>query len=151
MLVMSQDDITRRWWGSCCWILWGVSQHWCVRPRGFGAVNTRVKTPSLNDMRAKQKAIVAKFMTFFQRKSTLVIEMYEHAFYRQKPNWEKIAEFIYSDLCKTQELRSAVKDVQFHPVKMLLFVRFSEEQIRDDIVTRIQSAEGVRWTDYRVG
>ena len=66
-----------------------------LRPRGFGAVNTRVKTPSLNDMRAKQKAIVAKFMTFFQRKFTLVIELYEHAFYRHKPNWEKIAEFIY--------------------------------------------------------
>ena len=70
-----------------------------LRPRGF--VNTRVETPSLNDMRAKQKAIVAKFMTFFQRKSTLVIELYEHAFYRHKPNWEKIAEFIYSDLCMT--------------------------------------------------
>ena len=70
---------------------------------------------------------MAKFINFFQRKSTLVIEMYEHTFYRQKPNWDKIAEFIYSDLCKTQELRSAVKDVQFHPLKMLLFVRFSKE------------------------
>ena len=37
-----------------------------LRPRGF--VNTRVESPSLNDMRAKQKAIVAKF--------TQVIEMY---------------------------------------------------------------------------
>ena len=122
------------------------------RYRGFGgqAVNTRVETPSLNDMRAKQKAIVSKFMTFFQRKSTLVIELYEHSFYRQKPNWDKIAEFIYSDLCKTQELRGAVKDVQFHPVKMLLFVRFSDEQFRDDVVSRIQSSEGVIWTDYRV-
>ena len=85
---------------------------------------------------------MAKFMNFFQRKSTLVIEMYEHTFYRQKPNWDKISEFIYSDLCKTQELRSAVK--------MLLFVRFIEEHFLDEIVTKIQSAESVRWTDFRV-
>ena len=120
------------------------------RPRGFGAVNTRVETPSLNDMRAKQKAIVAKFMTFFQGKSTLVFEMYEHAFYSQKPNWDKIAEFIYSDLCKTQELRSAVKDVQFHPVKKLLFMKFSEERWRDAVMNRVQSPGGVKWSGYGV-
>ena len=122
------------------------------RDIGFGAqtMTARIDTPSLSDMRAKQKAIVAKFMTFFQRKSTLVIEMYQHSFFKEKPNWDRIADFIYSDLCRTQELRSAIKDVQFHPVKMLLFVRFSEEKFRDDIVTRLQSAEGVRWNAYNV-
>ena len=49
-----------------------------------------------------------------------------------------------------QELRKAVKDVQFHSVKMLLFIRFSEEEFRDDIVANLQSAEGVIWSDYRV-
>ena len=109
------------------------------RMRGFGA---RFETPSLNDMRAKQGAIVAKFMTFFQRKCTLVVEMYQNSFYKQKPNWDKIADFIYNDLCNTAELRKGVIDVQFHPVKMLLFIRFGEEKLRDETVTRLQSAEG---------
>ena len=83
------------------------------RNRGFGMGQGRVETPSLNDMRAKQGAIVAKFMTFFKRKSTLVIEMYETAFYKQKPNWDRIAEFVYSDLCQTAELRKAVQRRDF--------------------------------------
>ena len=44
------------------------------RRRGFW--QNRFETPSLNEMKAKQGAIVAKLMTFFQRKCTLVIEMY---------------------------------------------------------------------------
>ena len=122
------------------------------RVRGFNGQYTanRFETPSLNEMRAKQGAIVAKFMTFFKRKSTLVIEMYETSFYRQKPNWDKIADFIHNDLCNTSELRKGVMDVQFHPVKMLLFIRFSEESLRDATVARLQSAEGVTWSDYRV-
>ena len=120
------------------------------RSRGFGSAARRIETPSLNDMRAKQNAIVAKFMTFFQRKCSLVIEMYEGSFYRQKPNWDRIAEFIYNDLCNTPELRQSVQDVQFHPVKMLLFIRFNDEQLRDDTVTRLQSSVGVTWTEYRV-
>ena len=78
-----------------------------VSNRGQG----RLETPSLNHMRAQQGAIVAKFFTFFKRKSTLVVEMYETAFYKQKPNWERIAEFVYSDLCKNEDQRRAVKDV----------------------------------------
>ena len=67
--------------------------------------------------------------------------MYETSFYRQKPNWDRIADFIYSDLCNTSELRRAVQDVLFHPVKMALFIRFSEEKLRDDTVARLQSAQ----------
>ena len=77
-----------------------------------------METPTLNEMRARQGAIVAKFMTFFRRKSTLVIELYEKSFYQQKPTWDKIADFVYNDLCQTPELRKEVKDVQFHPVNV---------------------------------
>ena len=121
----------------------GVQQPW-------GAMGARMETPTLNQMKAKQGAIVAKFMTFFRRKSTLVIEMYEKSFYKQKPTWDKIADFIYSDLCQTPELRKEVKDVQFHPVKMLLFIRFSEDNFRDEILAKVQSAAGLVWSDYRV-
>ena len=111
---------------------------------------TRVETPSLNDMRAKQGALVSRFMTFFQRKFSMVVEMYEASFYRKKPDWDRIAEFIYKDLCGTPELRKEVLDVQFHPVKMLLFIKFSEEKWRDILVAKVQSAEGVVWSEYGV-
>ena len=57
-----------------------------------------------------------------------MVEMYEPAFYRQKPTMDKIADFVYRDLCNTADLRKEVKDVQFHPVKILLFMKFSEER-----------------------
>ena len=117
-----------------------------TRFRGFGGA--RMETPTMSDMRAKQGAIVARFMTFFQRKFSLVIEMYVGAFYRQKPNWDSIAEFVHTDLCNTPDLRKEVKDVQFHPVKMLLFIKFSGESCRDAVVQRVQSAEGVTWGEY---
>ena len=68
------------------------------RQRGFSDQNVpvRVETPSLNEMREKQGALVSRFMTFFQRKCSLVIEMYKTSFYRKKPDWDKIAEFIYN-------------------------------------------------------
>ena len=118
--------------------------------QGQGANNKRVETPSLNEMRAKQGAIVAKFMTFFKRRSTLVVEMYESCFYKEKPKWDQIADFVYKDLCPTDDLRKAVKDVQLHPVKMLIFIRFSDDRYRDLIVSRIRSSQGVMWSDYRV-
>ena len=89
-------------------------------------------------------------MTFFQRKCSLVVEMYEASFYRRKPDWDKIAEFVYKDLCGSAELRQHVSDVQFHPVKMLLFIKCSSEQGRDDLVAKVQSSEGVTWSEYGV-
>ena len=76
--------------------------------------------------------------------------MYETSFYRQKQNWDRITDFIYQDLCNTSELRQAVQDVQFYPVKMLLSLKYSEAQLCDDIVTKLQSAAGVIWSDYKV-
>ena len=58
-----------------------------------------LKLPRLSDMKAKQGAVIARFLTFAQRKSSLVIKLYNGAFYKQKPNWDKIANFVYSDLC----------------------------------------------------
>ena len=50
----------------------GLNPH---RARGFGDGFPRLETPRLADMKAKQGAIVAKFLTFFQRKSSLVIKL----------------------------------------------------------------------------
>ena len=97
------------------------------RPRGFAHLQrrqyqSRFEAPSVNDLRARQEATVADFLTFYQRKNTLVVDLYKHCFYKLKPNQGKIAKFIYQDLCPLPQLREAIEDVQFHPVKMLLFV-----------------------------
>ena len=120
------------------------------RQRGFDVNFPRMETPTLSDMRARQGAIVAKFLTFFQRKSSLVIELYNGVFYRQKPTWDKIADFVSGDLCTIAELRKEIKDVQYHPVKMLIFIKLSDDKYRDMLVDKLQSAEGVIWKDYGV-
>ena len=71
-----------------------------IRLKGFG-YQRRIETPSLNDMRARQGAVVSKFMTFMNRKNTLMIELYERAFYNKKPGWDLLANFVYNDLCPT--------------------------------------------------
>ena len=43
------------------------------RQRGFNW-QTRIVTPTLNDMKAKQGAVVSKFMTFMNRKNSVMIE-----------------------------------------------------------------------------
>ena len=120
------------------------------RQKGFDMQFPRIETPRLTDMKAKQSAIVARFLTFAQRKSSLVVELYNTVFYKQKPNWDKIANFVYGDLCPQSDLRREVIDVQFHPVKMLIFLKFSDDNWRDKAVERLQSSEGVIWKEYNV-
>ena len=82
------------------------------RQKGFGAAtSSRIETPTLNDMRARQGAVVGKFLNFMHRKNTIVIELYDKAFFAKRPTWENLANFIYSDLCPSADLRSEVLDV----------------------------------------
>ena len=105
------------------------------RQRGFGAATSkRIEAPTLNDMRARQGAVVGKFMNFMHRKNTIVIELYNRAFFSKRPSWESLANFIYSNLCPSADLRSEVMDVQLHPVKMMLFIKFKSENSRDQVV-----------------
>ena len=120
------------------------------RQRGFNDQFPRIETPRLADMKAKQGAVVARFLTFAQRKSSLVVELYNTVFYKQKPTWDKIANFVYSDICTTSQLRKEIVDVQFHPVKMLIFMKFKSDFWRDSIVAKLQSTEGIVWKEYGV-
>ena len=117
---------------------------------GRGGFNwqARIDTPTLNDMKAKQGAVVSKFMTFMNRKNSVMIELYERAFYNKKPGWDNLANFVYHDLCPNDQLRKSVEDVQFHPVKMIVFIKFKSEEIRDQMVDRLKT--GVLWTEYGV-
>merc|ERR550519_2509518 len=89
-------------------------------------------------------------MNFMHRKKTIVIDLYDKAFYSRRPTWESLANFVYSDLCPSADLRSEVLDVQLHPVKMMLFVKFKSENSRDQMVGRLQAQNGLKWTDYGV-
>ena len=93
---------------------------------------------------------MGKFMNFMHRKNTIVIELYDRAFYSRRPTWESLANFVYSDLCPGADLRSEVLDVQLHPVKMMLFVKFKSEDSRDQVVASLQAPNGLLWTDYGV-
>ena len=116
------------------------------RQRGFG----RIETPTLNDIQAKQGAVVSKFLTFLNRKKSLSIELYERAFYNKRPGWDQVANFIYSDLCPPDDLRQSLEDVQFHPVKMILFIKMKSEESRNQLVAKLQTPGGVLWSEYGV-
>ena len=120
-----------------------------ARQRGFN-MPQRIETPTLNDMKAKQGAIVSKFMTFMNRKESVMIELYERSFYTRRPGWDSLANFVYNDLCPTDVLRQSVQDVQFHPVKMIVFVKFKNEGAKNIIASRLQSPSGVLWSEYGV-
>ena len=117
------------------------------RQRGFNW-QSRIETSTLNDMKAKQGAVVSKFMTFMNRKNSVKIELYEKAFYNKKPGWDSMANFVYNDLCPNDLLRAGLEDVQYHPVKMIIFIKFKTEEARDAVHERLQA--GVHWTEYGV-
>ena len=100
------------------------------RQKGFGQ-RGRIETPTLNDIQAKQGAVVSKFLTFLNRKRSLMIDLYERAFYNNRPGWDQVANFIYNDLCPSNDLRQCLEDVQFHPVKMILFIKMKSEISRN--------------------
>ena len=110
------------------------------RQKGFNWQG-RIETPTLNDMKAKQGAIVSKFMTFSNRKNTAMIELYERAFYNKRPGWDSLANFVYNDLCPSDVLRQSVEDVQFHPVKMIIFIKFKNEGARNCLLYTSDAAD----------
>ena len=41
---------------------------------------------------------IRKFLNFYKRKNCVCVDLYQPAFYANKPNWEDLAEFVYSVL-----------------------------------------------------
>ena len=79
------------------------------------------------------------------------MDLYQPAYYAKKPNWKDLAEFVYSVLSIGSKsapmlIRSAVKDVQLHPVKNLLFLKFTDQQIWDEVANRLQ--DGLVWPAF---
>ena len=75
---------------------------------------------------------VRKFLSFYKRRNSLCVDLYLPAFYQKKPSYDDLAEFVYTVLAVGGNLR-----LKLHPVKKLLFTKFTEQQLRDEVVTRL--------------
>ena len=94
---------------------------------------------------------IRKFLSFYKRRNSLCIDLYLPAFYQKKPTYDDLAEFVYSVLSvgatsPPQVVRAGIQDIQLHPVKKLLFIKFTEQQLRDEIVMRLQA--GLVWPAF---
>ena len=94
---------------------------------------------------------IRKFLNFYKRRNSLCVDLYLPAFFQKKPSYEDLAEFVYSVLSvggtsPPQVIRAAVQDIQLHPVKKLLFIKFTEQHLRDEVVARLQG--GLVWPAF---
>jgi hypothetical protein len=94
---------------------------------------------------------VRKFLSFYKRRNSVCVDLYLPAFYQKKPSYDDLAEFVYSVLSvggtsSPQVIQAGVQDIQLHPVKKLLFIKFTEQQLRDEVAVRLQA--GLVWPAF---
>ena len=94
---------------------------------------------------------IRKFLNFYKRRNSLCVDLYLPAFFQRKPSYDDLADFVYSVLSvggvsPPHMIRTAVLDIQLHPVKKLLFIKFTDQLIRDEIVGRLQA--GLNWAAF---
>ena len=94
---------------------------------------------------------IRKFLNFYKRRNSLCVDLYLPAFFQKKPSYDDLADFVYSVLSvggstPPHLVRPAVLDIQLHPVKKLLFVKFIDQLLRDQVVTRLQA--GLYWPAF---
>ena len=85
-------------------------------------------------------------MGFYKRKDSVCIDLYQPEFFRKKPTWEEMAVFVSQQLCQTGDLRAALKDVQLHPVKKHMFIKFRDTTSRDLVAGKLKN--GVEWPAF---
>ena len=119
------------------------------RGGGGGPAGGRVQDSRGGDGKGREE--VRKFLNFYKRKNSVCVDLYQPAFYNRKPNWEDLADFVYSVLAvggtsSPQQVRAAVVDIQLHPVKKLLFLKFADQAVQDEVATRLQ--DGLVWPAF---
>ena len=68
-------------------------------------------------------------------------------FTKEKPYYDELAEFVYDILCPSDLLRADLEDVQLHPVKKHLLIKFKTVVSRDAVVERL-SGDGLEWPTF---
>ena len=110
--------------------------------RGGGRNQRRVQ----NNVRETRED-VKKFLTFYKRTKSICIDLYCPAFYKRKPYYDELADFVHDILCPTAKLRDDLLDVQLHPVKKNLFIKFKTVDSRDFVAEKL-SGEGLEWPAF---
>ena len=91
---------------------------------------------------------VKKFLTYYKRTNSICIDLYGPAFYKRKPYYDELAEFVYDILCPSDLLRAELEDVQLHPVKKHLLIKFRTQEARDTVAERL-AGEGLDWPGFQ--
>ena len=107
------------------------------------------KRPDARERQGNEE--IRKFLNFYKRRNSLCIDLYLPAFFKRKPTYDDLADLVYSVLSvggvsPPHVIRPAVLDIQLHPVKKLLFIKFSDQLIRDEVVVRLQA--GLHWAAF---
>ena len=90
---------------------------------------------------------VNKFLTYYKRTKSICIDLYSPAFYKRKPHYDELADFVYDILCPSDNLRAALDDVQLHPVKKHLLIKFNTVESRDTVAGML-SGDGLEWPEF---
>ena len=89
---------------------------------------------------------IKNFLGFYKRTDSVCIDLYQPEFFRRKPSWEEMAIFVSQQLCLTAPLKSSLKDIQLHPVKKHLFIKFRDTTSRDNVANKLKV--GVDWPAF---
>ena len=90
---------------------------------------------------------VNKFLTYYKRTKSICIDLYSPAFYKRKPHYDELADFVYDILCPSDHLRADLEDVQLHPVKKHLLIKFKTVESRDTVAGML-SGDGLEWPAF---
>ena len=115
--------------------------------RGFkgGGGSRAGPTQQQQNIRDKREEI-KNFLGFYKRTDSVCIDLYQPEFFRRRPTWEEMAIFVSQQLCLSGPLRAALKDIQLHPVKKHLFLKFKDTGSRDQVASKLKS--GVEWPAF---
>ena len=109
---------------------------------GYRGNNQNHQQQNISDKREEIKNCLG----FYKRTDSVCIDLYQPEFFRRKPTWEEMAVFVSQQLCLSTQLRAALKDIQLHPVKKHLFIKFRDTQSRDEVANKLKA--GVEWPAF---
>ena len=110
-----------------------------------GGGNSRTPNHHQQNIRDKREEI-KNFLGFYKRTDSVCIDLYQPEFFRRKPTWEEMAVFVSQQLCLSAPLKVALKDIQLHPVKKHLFLKFRDTFSRDQVAAKLKA--GVEWPAF---
>ena len=109
---------------------------------GFRGNNQNHQQQNIRDKREEIK----NFLGFYKRTDSVCIDLYQPEFYRRRPSWEEMAVFVSQQLFLSATLKASLKDIQLHPVKKHLFIKFRDTLSRDMVATKLKT--GVEWPAF---